>query len=1653
MMVSKTMQRLMAKSCTQILLIVIAMAGLTMPIAIADDQQAKRDQDETDAIRKLIERAQQKQANRATNASADPAQQSPPMQLKLSGNDVSVEVLDNGEIVLIGNDDDLAILESFIELLDQQAPEKASVLHTLKSAPAKDVAEKLQSIVEELWPASKDLPEQRITTIAVTSNVILIIGPNDRIDRVVEIADAIDEVKAAIPAFQTMKFFIKYRKAVEVVDQLEKIITKLNAQRPDSEEITLEANDADNSVMVFGPETLREQLQSLIDQIDVEPVKGHGHVKLVIFPLINTAADDLASTLTDMLTTDAGKKDVQETIRRLSIIKREADGTHTELTPLNLDVPLRIFSDKGTNSVIIATVDENIAPFAEIIEILDGTPLGHELKMRIFPLKFADAESVQGILEQMFDDGKKLPERAPGGTKTEAVPQGTLGTALVYNVGIAIDKRANIVFVSGRPEQLVLSELVVNELDVPVTSVKFPLQLLFLGDRLDATRVSSVITELFDKRMELYSDTDMGTLAKAREKVFLTVDVASNALIVSASEENYAEIESIIVQLTAATQRVINDIRLITCDKTNASDLVSKIDDLWQRRAKLKPEGAIEDTPVIVADQRSNALIIASSAEDYDAIQSLITQLESQPLSPIAEIRLIVLKNNDAKTTGDMLKSLFEERAKQRLTTGQDENPTDRVAVASDLATNSILVASSEENFNEMSRIVSAIDIEPIVEGVVQYFVLKNAEASDVADKVKDIFGQGLYHPSAGLDNPIAKERQKVALISDARSNSIIVSASRQNLSIVETLIKQMDGEIADLLKDDTKIIPLEFADAVRLTDMLTQLFEGRQSDAVEPDLFRKPTILADARSNTLIISGARDSLQRCEGLIEQLDRPAGAPTATFEVYALKHGSAIKLATKMQEAFDNRAQGQEEAGVPISIQADEASNSLIASASRSDHEQVASLLKLLDRPSNIAKQFQIFPLTKTKAEVIADTLDQLFQQQADGGSGRADAIAVQPDARSNSLVVWASPSEMDNIATIVNQLDTAESVVEMTVKVIRLKQALAEDFAKILQDTLGVGDQQGDNESAVILSFTETLDDGTEVLRKLMRQDITITPDPRTNSLMVMAPAESMDLLEAMIVDFDRVKPVTAEIRMFPLVNADADEVVQRLEDVFGTGDSGGDGIERTLVFGGEDSSAGGGEGSTLRLELRFTADRRTNTVVAAGNPIDLSMVEQLIAQLDARDIDERVQEIYRARFMPATDIASALDEFSQAENQLLSELDDAVSIRRRADKQVTVVSDEDSNTILLGASQRNYPQYMDLIRQIDKPAPQVMISVLIAEVSMDDRYELGVEFAAQDLNFTENAFTNPNGVIQGEKADVVFGTDIGAAGVGFGGLSLTVSGEDFSFLFHALESQGEFEVLSRPTLLVQNNAEGNITIGDRVPIVSGSTSAGGQSSTQIQYEEVGIILQVTPHINPDGYVNLEIAPEISQISNQSLQVAEGLNAAVFSQRTAETTVTIKDGETVVLGGLITENIQNSVVKVPFFGDLPYIGELFKTTNKNSTKTELLIVLTVNVLRNEEELKKMSEEELGRTGRFPERIKRHPLMQGLRIRADDDLLGPVDDGKDQRRMEIETPELDRSIYGPIPRHYGPTLPTASVEQTGTLSRRAVYGPRLVRNEP
>ncbi|MFQ5493880.1 MAG: secretin N-terminal domain-containing protein, partial [Phycisphaerae bacterium] len=620
--------------------------------------------------------------------------------------------------------------------------------------------------------------------------------------------------------------------------------------------------------------------------------------------------------------------------------------------------------------------------------------------------------------------------------------------------------------------------------------------------------------------------------------------------------------------------------------------------------------------------------------------------------------------------------------------------------------------------------------------------------------------------------------------------------------------------------------------------------------------------------------------------------------------------------------------------------------------------------------------------------------------------------------------------------------------VEMMVKVIQLKQALAEDFATLLQEALlGEG---GADEPAMILSFIKKNANGSETVRKLLRQDIRVEADTRTNSLMVIAPPDSIAMLESMIREFDAIRPIRSELRLFPLINSDAENMADQLTQLF-EAEGGGDGeAPNPLVFGGR---GGDMEIASVGQKLRFAADARTNTLIAAGAEVDLGMVEDLIQILDAQTAETRVTEVYKAKFLQATDIASAVQGFNQQEQDVLGELDDEAAQTRRMARQISVESvgseEDGSSSLIIGTDRRMYQRTMEMIQQLDRPEPQVRISVVVAEVTLTDNFEFGIELAGQELDFTRRAVTGSNGLILGPDFDFVGGTNLSAAGSGLG-FNFTITGEDFSFLLHALQQNSRLEILSRPSLTITNGEEGNITIADQIPFVESSQiNDTGSTNSVIGSEDVGIVLTATPQISPDGYVTIALQQEISNFAGENLQLTEGVSSPILSTREVITNVTVRDGETVVIGGLITSRISQGETKVPILGDLPFIGPLFRTTSESETKTELLIAMTVDVVRTTEDVRAMS---IAERDRFvlPDSIRQSPLLEGLRIRPDKNLMGPHtgrppatgDDGPEK------VPSKKRELYGPRPRTYGPVVPRA----TSTTTQAAIYGPKIARSE-
>ena len=309
----------------------------------------------------------------------------------------------------------------------------------------------------------------------------------------------------------------------------------------------------------------------------------------------------------------------------------------------------------------------------------------------------------------------------------------------------------------------------------------------------------------------------------------------------------------------------------------------------------------------------------------------------------------------------------------------------------------------------------------------------------------------------------------------------------------------------------------------------------------------------------------------------------------------------------------------------------------------------------------------------------------------------------------------------------------------------------------------------------------------------------------------------------------------------------------------------------------------------------------------------------------------------------PAKSIATKPASLTRLNNK-----EDSTSTLRFAGKPM-LMADDSRNIILIRALMPDYTRLVKLLERLDNMPRQVLIEVLVAEVKLTDTWEFGVEWALKNnqLNFNNSNYKQ------------TLGTDFTAvASNAVGGLTYSVfnSASDIIGLINALASQTDVSLLSSPQVLVLNNETATVNVGDQVPIVTTETQQTGDATSvdkTVQYKDTGTILTVTPRINYNGVIILDIDQQVSQATETT---SSTINSPTISTRKLKTKLAVKDGQSILMGGLISKNLTKNQNSVPILGDIPLLGWLFKYEKEVDTKTELLVMITPYVIESEDVL-------------------------------------------------------------------------------------------------
>lgn len=1340
-----------------------------------------------------------------------------------------------------------------------------------------------------------------------------------------------------------------------------------------------------NAVVILANPGDRETVVGLLKAIDAEPMPQIAEAQTQVVKLKNAQAGPLAQILIQVLNpgeqqaATALARAVREQVRRLSIKQQQAgtDGRSGEML-LDLTKPIRVVADPNLNAIVVSSTPQNVEAMEELIALFDQLPITDAATVQLFPLQNIAADQFSRIVREIFAQGKQLGRTVI--TNVPGVPEGAVGKALLNTIAISIDERTNTVIVAGSEDAVALVDV--------------------LAKRLDA----DVIAGWVEPKVLPLRFADATDLAATLQSIL--VEGATN------------------LPQSSPIQRQIGRLRMARLKPNGDPDNVIE-SDVFSPMTRL----------VIRPMPQMNALVLVGTPANIAVTSELVAMLDIELASPSNAVRIYPVENASAARLAQTIRQLFDQQVQSRAI-----RPEDRVIVQADERTNALVVATSSRSFAVLESLLKTLDSKlPPDLREIRTIKIKNASATRLANLIQQMMDARMER--LRRVQPETADLERATVIADARTNSLLVAAGADSFEVIKRMAADLDQ---DTLSDAASVhvipMPPGSGNIDRTASAINQIMERRYAD-LPADIRRsqRPLVLTDSRSNSLLVTANPEDLAAIQELVTKLSTAPPNPAVGIHVIGLPAGTSAELiAPRLQRLMNDRQASMGVTATPtdkVSIEAELGTNSLIVAASDENLQIIRGLIDTLVTPAvagpdGVGKEVEVVVLSpNNRAADIVDMLRDLYVQEANRTRG-PNTIRVTADERLNAVIINAPGSDVRAIKNLIAQLEGARPATVLEIKYVPLKSANAVETVSLIENVLagrGIGARRGTRQATVLKYLREIgksrtgeatpeppdqrppaaeegdIEPPVEMeVSAAIRESITLTPDLRTNTIIVTAPRESIAMIERMIRDLDDSSTGSKNIRIFKLQNADAIAMAELLNELFKlkqgssmyvlkpredqpmmgapmmpAGDGASVGGPPTapggIALGGTELTAVPDE----RQQLSITVDSRTNSLIVSGTPTYLDLVAQVVEELDKLEANEREVFVYQLRNSVAEDVAKVIGEFvDQEQRKLVGTLspDQLGSASRLLEREITIQGDKQSNTVLVSASPRYMDRVKEMIKKLDVDPPQVLIQVMLAEVTLDSRDEWGVDLFATG--------TVGNTAVTGR-----FG--LGTTFVpGLGVPNLAIASADFELLIRAMKSQGRLQVLSNPSIMAANNSPARIQVGETIRLpVSTSVTDTGTTFSALEKEDLGVILKVTPSINPDGFVRMTVVPEISNLSTRTTQISETLQSPIITRRTADTTVTVHDGQTIVIGGLISDRFERRDRKVPFFGDLPLVGPLFRANTEETAKTELLIVLTPHVIESPAEFDRIdhiTDKEIERLS-VPQEVKdsiRRSLIDG-----------------------------------------------------------------------
>jgi len=463
------------------------------------------------------------------------------------------------------------------------------------------------------------------------------------------------------------------------------------------------------------------------------------------------------------------------------------------------------------------------------------------------------------------------------------------------------------------------------------------------------------------------------------------------------------------------------------------------------------------------------------------------------------------------------------------------------------------------------------------------------------------------------------------------------------------------------------------------------------------------------------------------------------------------------------------------------------------------------------------------------------------------------------------------------------------------------------------------------------------------LLKPLVNKQGHIAAYEATNSIIIADYVGNLSRIKSILLELDKNPADTFEL--IPLDNTSANEVARILGSMW-RGDN------------------------QMSKSFSAIAVERSNSILLRGQIGVIKQIKRVISRLDSNSSQSSNLKVIYLKYAKAEDLTGILEKVAES-------LEEEIPSESSKKNKTSIGFHNDTNALIISAQPDILKSLESVISQLDIRRAQVLVEALIVEISDKLARDLGVQFlflgdgesspiATQrfgtpnpDLISTIGAETSEDSTISSTMQTRAANSLLALDGLAVGVARYKASGTSFATILNLIAQDADSNVLSTPSIMTMDNEEASIVVGQEIPITTGETLSGSNSNPfrSVTRQEIGVKLVVRPQINEGNAVKMYINQEVSSIFGPLGEMSTDL---ITNKRNIKTTVLVEDGETIVLGGLIDDNVQESVKKVPFLGDIPLLGRLFKTTSISRTKRNLMVFLRPTIVRDSNDVRAIS---------------------------------------------------------------------------------------------